>query len=423
MFRKLFCAASVAALVACASQPQKAQTPATTTSTGTASKTTLAHYLPDETTYPVGSIPNAVLHDSARNKDLVMTIEYPTRGGPYPVIVFSHGFGGSNVGYTPLTEYWAGHGYIVIKPSHADSGKLGPILEQRREQRRAEMEKARAEGRGRNGRNAQPAAQQGQTAQQPDSLAEAIWSTQTASDWENRARDIELIIDNLSNLEKKYPELGGRMDTSKVAVSGHSYGAFTAMMVSGMTSFATNPPLHIADPRVKAAVVFSPQGTTNTLGLTKDSWKDVTIPMMFITGSLDYFTAGDAKPRHDAFAYSPAGDKLFLSFNGARHMTFAGGTLSDISDDEIPVRMLNGGGYYPGSDPMNPQPQMATRGTGGRGGSSLYQRDRRIFTAAKIASTAFFDAYLKNDTAAKDYLKPGGTLESFNGGEVTIERK
>src|ERR1041385_257962 len=173
MFRKLFCAASVAALVACASQTAKTQTPAAQPAPSTTSK--LAHYLPDETTYPVGSIPNAVLHDAARNKDLYMTIEYPTRGGPYPVIVFSHGFGGSNVGYTPLTEYWAGHGYIVIKPSHADSGKLGPILEQRREQRRAEMEKARAEGRGRNARNAQPASeQQTQTPQKPDPLAEAI---------------------------------------------------------------------------------------------------------------------------------------------------------------------------------------------------------------------------------------------------------
>jgi hypothetical protein len=196
------------------------------------------------------------------------------------------------------------------------------------------------------------------------------------------------------------------------------------MMLSGMTSFAANPPIHVADPRVKAAVVFSPQGTTTTLGLTKDSWKDVTIPMMFVTGSLDYFTAGDAKPRHDPFAYSPAGDKFFISFNGARHMTFAGGTLTDISDDEIPVRRSNGGygGYYPGTDPMG-NPQMGTRGAGGRGGSSLYQRDRRIFTAAKIASTAFFDEYLKGDPAAKDYLKAGGTLESFNGGEVTIERK
>jgi len=421
MFRKLFCAASVAALVACASHTSKTQTPATGPAASTASKTTLAHYLPDESVYPVGSIPNAVLHDPARNKDLVMTIEYPTRGGPYPVIVFSHGFGGSNVGYTPLTEYWAGHGYIVIKPSHADSGKLGPILEQRREERRAEMEQARPEGRGRNQRTAaQPAQQQGQ-AQKPDPLAEAIWATQTPADWVNRARDISLILDNLSNLEKKYPELEGRIDTSKIGVSGHSYGAFTAMMVSGMTSFAANGTVQAADPRVKAAVVFSPQGITSSLGLTEDSWKDVTIPMMFITGSLDYFTAGDAKPRHDPFAYSPAGDKYFVSFNGGRHMTFSGGMYSDISDDEIPVRRSNGG--YPGADPWGYPQQMGTRGAPSRSSSSLYQRDRRIFTAAKIASTAFFDAYLKGDSAGRDYIKPGGILESFNSGEVTIERK
>jgi predicted dienelactone hydrolase len=420
MFRKLFCAAALAALAACASKPSQPATPA---STATGSKVGLARYLPNDTDYPVGSIPNAVLHDAARNKDLYMTIEYPTRGGPYPVIVFSHGFGGSNTAYTPLTEYWAGHGYIVIKPAHADVGKLGPILAKRREERRAEMEKRRAEGRGRGSRNTtkpgqQPSAEQ----QQPDPLAEAIWATQTPADWVNRAKDVSLILDNLTTLEKKYPELQERMDTSKIGVSGHSYGAFTAMMLSGMTSSISTPPVSAADPRVKAAVVFSPQGTSSTLGLTQESWKNVSIPMMYITGSLDYFMAGDAKPRHDPFAYSPAGDKYFVSYNGARHMTFLGGTYGDISDEEIPMRPVNGGGYVP-TDPMgNPQMQPA-RGVGGTGGSNLFSRERRIFTAAKIASTAFFDAYLKNDSTAKDYLKPGGSLESFNAGEVTIERK
>ena len=419
MFRKLFCAASVAVLVACSSQPATTPAPATPTNSGTTAKPSLLHYLPDETMYPVGSIPNAVLHDAELNKDLAMTIEYPTRGGPYPVIVFSHGFGGSNTGYTPLTEYWAGHGYIVIKPSHADSGKLGPILEKRREERRAEMEKNRAEGRRERGsRNAQQGGPSTQS-QQPDSLAEAIWSTQSPDDWVNRAKDISLILDNLNALEKKYPELGGRMDTSKIGVGGHSYGAFTAMMLSGMTSFTGNVPVRAADPRVKAIVAFSPQGT-GSLGLTQESWKDVKVPAMFITGSLDYVTVGDAKPRHDAFAYSPAGDKYFISYNGARHMTFAGGILGDISDEEIPMRPVNGG--YGGGNPQQPGMQP-TRGTGGASGSTLFQRDRRIFIAAKIASTAFFDAYLKNDTAAKDYLKPGGPLDSYNMGDMTVERK
>src|SRR6266566_3939450 len=176
MLRQFLCVALTAALVACGSQPS--QTPAATAPASTSPGMSRARYLPDETTYPVGAIPNAILHDAQRNKDLIMTIEYPTRGGPYPVIVFSHGFGGSNTGYTPLTEYWAGQGYIVIKPSHADAGKLGPILAQRREERRAEMEKRRAERRSRSDRTAQP-----QQPPQADPLAEAIWSTQTPADW------------------------------------------------------------------------------------------------------------------------------------------------------------------------------------------------------------------------------------------------
>jgi predicted dienelactone hydrolase len=413
MFRSLICAASVAALAACSSQPSP-QTPAA--SSGSAARGSLARYLPDETTYPVGSIPNAIVHDAQRNKDLVMTIEYPTRGGPYPVIIFSHGFGGSNTSYTPLTEYWAGHGYIVIKPSHADAGRLGPILAQRREERRAEMEKRRAEGRQRNAQ----AQQQAQPTPQPDPLAEAIWSTQTTADWADRARDLSLIIDNLTALEQKYPEIAGKMQTNLIGVGGHSYGAFTAMMVSGMTSFAANPPVHAADSRVKALLAFSPQGA-GSLGLTPESWKDVKVPAMFITGTLDFAAGGDVKPRHDAFAYSPAGDKYFLSFNGARHMTFAGGTVGDISDAEIPVRSSGG---YPTNDPWgNQQPQMQQANRGTSRGGSLFERERRIFTAAKIASTAFWDTYLKNDTAARDYLKPGGTIESFNAGEVVVERK
>jgi predicted dienelactone hydrolase len=414
MFRKLSCAAAVLAMAACASHPSQAAAP-TPAATASPAPLTRARYLPDETTYPVGSIPNAVLHDAQRNKDLVMTIEYPTRGGPYPVIIFSHGFGGSNVGYTPLTEYWAGHGYIVIKPSHADSGKLGPILAQRREERRAQMEKTRGQVRSRNPRNAQ---QQPQSTE-PDTLAEAIWATQTTADWVNRARDISLIIDNLATLEQKYPEIAVKVDASKIGVGGHSYGAFTAMMISGMTSSAATPPIQAADPRAKAALVFSPQGI-GSLGLTQESWKDVKIPMFYVTGSLDFVTAGDVKPRHDAFAYSPAGDKYFVSFTGARHMTFAGGTLADISDEEIPVRQTNGG--YGGTDPLNPQMQPS-RGMGGGGGTNLFQRERSIFNAAKISSTAFWDAYLKNDSAAKDYLKPGGALESFNAGGVIVERK
>src|SRR5689334_14703076 len=98
-------------------------------------KETPGRYHSEGGDYPVGAIPNGVLHDAQRNKDIDVVVEYPSRGeGPFPVIVFSHGFGASNKNYVGLTEYWAGHGYVCIKPGHADAGKLRDLVrESRRE--------------------------------------------------------------------------------------------------------------------------------------------------------------------------------------------------------------------------------------------------------------------------------------------------
>src|SRR5258708_5035750 len=73
---------------------------ATTTATTTAATTSASgFYSSSAGPVPVGAIPNAVLHDAQRNKDVGMVIEYPTRGGPHPIIIFSHGYGGSKNGY------------------------------------------------------------------------------------------------------------------------------------------------------------------------------------------------------------------------------------------------------------------------------------------------------------------------------------
>jgi predicted dienelactone hydrolase len=69
---------------------------------------------------PVGTIPDIIVNDAVRNKAIKLTIEYPTRGGPHPVIVFSHGGGGSNRGYPGLSSHWTSYGYVVIRPAHDD---------------------------------------------------------------------------------------------------------------------------------------------------------------------------------------------------------------------------------------------------------------------------------------------------------------
>lgn len=66
------------------------------------------------------------LRDAARGKDLAYKVSYPEGDGPYPLIVFSHGFGGSKDGFSTISRHWAGHGYVVIQPTHADGlGRRG----------------------------------------------------------------------------------------------------------------------------------------------------------------------------------------------------------------------------------------------------------------------------------------------------------
>src|SRR5687768_825220 len=69
---------------------------------------------------PVGAIPDVIVRDNDRNKDVQVTIEYPTRGGPHPLIVFSPGFGGSHRGYIGLSSYWTANNYVVIRVNHND---------------------------------------------------------------------------------------------------------------------------------------------------------------------------------------------------------------------------------------------------------------------------------------------------------------
>jgi len=406
--------AAAALLAACASAPQDApETPKSMRSDSSSVQMTSSTFYQAGEPYAVGSIPVATLHDGQRNKDLNMAIEYPTRGGGYPVIVFSHGYGSSSEGYTSLTEYWTSHGYVVIKPSHADAGALRKILAERRERRMQEVEKAKAASMSRR--------DLGKLESQPmpdDDMNEALWAAQTPADWQNRALDIKLILDSLAALQENYPELKGKMDTSKIGVAGHSYGAFTTMLLTGATS--TKLGRDFADPRIKAAIAMSPQGTGDQYALTAQSWANVKTPILYMTGSLDRGVVNhdDPKWRHDPFQYSPNGDKVFISFEGARHLTFAGGLAFDPRDIQMtgpsytPIQTVDEYGR-----PMIVQERTPSREKGER----EYLRERNIFAAVKSASLAFWDDYLKSQDKAKDFVAKG--LEGLNGGHVTVERK
>src|SRR5229473_5786187 len=315
-------------------------------------------------TYAVETI-DQTIHDVKRNKDLRVRFLIPKSVGPFPAIVFSHGAGGSGQNYFPLTGFWATHGYVVIQPTHNDSIAL----------RKEKGEQVPASPR--------------------ELVDEYRFNT---DDWINRVRDITLIMDSLSDLEKRLPQLKGKMDQKRIGVGGHSYGAFSTQMIGGALLDMPNGPRaqSFSDERPGALMLLSPQGKTQN-GLTESSWKNMTRPTMSMTGSNDTGVMGQlASWREDPFTYSPPGDKYLVFIDGAFHMSFTGALAQ-------------------GDNPQLARRPMMARLVG--------RTDQKaVFDYVKIASVAFWDAYLKTDARAKAYLKSNSLID-YSRNSVKLSRK
>jgi predicted dienelactone hydrolase len=352
----------------------------------------------------VGVIPTTLLRDAQRNKDLDVSISYPTRGTALPVIIFSHGYGSSNRAYEPLVAHWTSNGYVVIRPSHTDAGALRQPMRDVGAERREQREQGRRE----RARAAPTPEEQQQQAQFRPNPPESIWEKEREPQWRDRARDITLVIDSLAELEQRFPELKGKMDTKKIGVGGHSYGAFDALLLAGMKTFG-NPPLQLADPRVNAVLAMSPQGIAANRGLTAESWRDVKIPAMFMTGTRDFGAAENETPlwRRDAFEHSPAGDKYFVLIEGARHITFAGLSPSAAPEADLVIPEMT-------VDPITGQ-RVVTR-VPRQGG--VFISDRGLHDRIRNIALSFWDAYLKGDAKAKEKLNAAQI-----GTNATVEKK
>jgi predicted dienelactone hydrolase len=239
--------------------------------------------------YAVAEVADIVLHDGKRNKDLHMRIFYPTGAGPFPVIVFSHGAGGSQSCCEELTRHWASYGYITLQPTHDDSTL------QRRNTGEEDIDFLKAVR---------------------DALKQPAL-------WQSRPQDISFVLDSLPTLQKRIPALAGKIDSRQIGVGGHSMGAFTADAIAGaLVDLPKHSATDFADPRVKAVLLLSPQGP-GEFGLNDHSWDQVNIPLLSMTGSLDR-GAGQQDPewRKIPFERSRPGDKYLVFIQGANHMSF-----------------------------------------------------------------------------------------------------
>src|SRR3954468_24824757 len=221
---------------------------------------------------------DVVVKDHDRNnRELPLRIYLPATKSPAPVVMFSHGLGGTNRGSAFLGKHWAARGYVAVFVQHPGSDdsvwKYKPV-------------------------------------------AERLTAMQKAAGLDNfllRTKDVPAVLDQLErwNKESGHP-LSGKLDMGKIGMSGHSFGAVTTQAVSGQ-SFPISG-TNLTDKRIKAAIAFSPSAPRNGGGDANEAFGKVKIPWMLMTGTKDTAPIGavDAKSRRAVFPALPASGKYEL---------------------------------------------------------------------------------------------------------------
>lgn len=229
-----------------------------------------------------GPVCDAQWKDMARDGRIVpVRIRMPDGKDKAPVILFSHGLGGSIDSGRAWAEAWADAGFLVVNLQHPGSDRS--II-----------------GQGR--------------------LRDAMRPEQLIA----RVEDVHFAIDRLEGGGREGACDLSRADMSRIGMSGHSYGAHTTQAIAGQRfPFAGGD--RLADRRVRAAIAFSPSPPVRES--PEAAFAGVSIPFLSITGTADSVPITPwVKPmdRLVPFQAMPAGGKYLLVLDGANHMAFNG---------------------------------------------------------------------------------------------------
>ena len=223
--------------------------------------------------------------DAIRERKLPLRIYLPETATAAPVILFSHGLGGSRDNNAYLGKQWAKRGYVVVFVQHPGSDEsvwkeLPPA------ERMAAMKQAASVGA-----------------------------------FLDRAKDIPAVIDALArwNVEDGHA-LHGRLDLARIGMSGHSFGAVTTQAVAGQAVAGGRQ--RFLEPRISAAVMFSP--SIPRMGDPATAFAAIKMPCLLMTGTKDSSPIGNMSPadRLKVFPNLTQAPAWQIVFDGAEHMSF-----------------------------------------------------------------------------------------------------
>jgi len=238
------------------------------------------------------------LTDPSRARKVPIKVHLPEGAGPFPVVILSHGAGGHWDANFAQAHHLATHGYVVLAVEHVGSNTEVLTRSLRLQGNLRAM-------------------------------------TRDAGEVLGRPKDISFAIDQAEKWNKTYARLVGKLDLKHVGVLGHSFGAFTVMVVAGMRPALNwlSPPVapgqglgpDLRDPRVVCGVALSPQGPGEPFFI-EASYASLRTPLLGITGSRDEQQEARPENRRRAWELWPPGEKYLVWLANADHTAFSDST-------------------------------------------------------------------------------------------------
>ncbi len=210
-----------------------------------------------------------------------------------PVILWSHGFGGSRDGAAFISRYLTSYGYTLVHVTH--EGTDSSLWE-------------------------------GKSEHPWDILRKVSVTRETTL---NRMYDVPFVLDSLAGWAAENPEVGQYMDLQSLGMSGHSFGAMTTQVMAGqMFPDVDGQLISLREPRFKAGILYSPVPIRHLVGEEPEPhiYGPIDIPLLHMTGT------DDASPienfgyerRLVVHEYSAHPEKYLQVLEGGDHMVYNG---------------------------------------------------------------------------------------------------
>jgi predicted dienelactone hydrolase len=227
------------------------------------------------------------LFDADRQRPVPARLYLPQQASaesPVPLIVFSHGLGGSRMGYRYLGSHWSEQGMASLHPQHVGSDS--------------------ALWRG-----------------NPLDLVQRLQAAASELEALARVLDLRFALDQVLA-----SDIGPQIDASSIAVAGHSYGANTAMLVSGArVTAAGTAATDLQDPRIRSAILISAPPLSDQ-GPVEQVLGAVSLPTLHITSVEDTITLpgyrSTVEDRIRIFQAMSGSPRTLAVFNKGGHSIF-----------------------------------------------------------------------------------------------------